>query len=77
MRIREKFFKTVASMVTRHPGKILLGCAFITVAMLIGSSRLGIKTEFAAMLPEDMPQIQEYMDIIDDYSSDATVMIKI
>ena len=75
MRIREKFFKTVASMVTRHPGKILLGCAFITVAMLIGSSRLGIKTEFAAMLPEDMPQIQEYMDIIDDYSSDATVMI--
>jgi len=75
MRIREKFFKTVASMVTRHPGKILLGCAFITVAMLIMSSRLGIKTQFAAMLPEEIPQIQEYMDIIDDYSSDATVMI--
>jgi len=37
--------------------------------------RFGIKTQFVEMVPRDIPQVKEYFDIIEDYSSDATVMI--
>jgi len=37
--------------------------------------RFGIKTQLVEMVPRDISQIKEYFDIIEDYSSDAAVMI--
>jgi predicted RND superfamily exporter protein len=45
--------------------------------MIAASFRLSMKTQIAEMLPSDIPQIKEYLDIIEDYSSDGTVMITI
>ncbi len=77
MTLREKFFDVLSGVVVKHPGKILIVCAIITVAMLAATTRLSIKTQFAEMMPKDIPQVSEYLEIIEDYSSDATVMITI
>lgn len=77
MKIREHFFRLLSSLVTNHPGKILICCIIITFAMIAASFRLSMKTQIAEMLPSDIPQIKEYLDIIEDYSSDGTVMITI
>ena len=77
MTLRERFFRKLAKIVTRHNGKLLVTCLVFTVIMIVAAGRLGIKTQFAEMMPQDIPQIKEYMDIIEDYSSDVTVMITI
>ncbi len=77
MKLRERLFGTLSVLVTDHPGKVLVCCAFITAVMLAATTRLSIKTQFAEMMPKDIPQISEYLEIIEDYSSDATVMITI
>ncbi|MBN1602920.1 MAG: outer membrane lipoprotein-sorting protein [Chitinispirillaceae bacterium] len=77
MKSREKFLDVLSGVVVNHPGKILTGCAILTVVMLAATSRLSMKTQFAEMMPRDIPQVNEYLEIIEDYSSDATVMITI
>lgn len=77
VRILGRFFDCTAALITRHTGKVLLGCVLVTLVMLIAASQLGMKTEFADMMPKDIPLIQEYLGIIENYSSDATFMITI
>ncbi|MDG5816549.1 MMPL family transporter [Chitinispirillales bacterium ANBcel5] len=77
MKLRDRFFETLSNVVTHHAGTVLLTCVILTIVLLASATRLGIKTQFADMMPDDIPMIQEYMEIIEDYSSDATVMITI
>ncbi|KMQ50459.1 hopanoid biosynthesis associated RND transporter [Chitinispirillum alkaliphilum] len=77
MKLRERFFESLAALLTNHSGKVLVGCLLLTIAMIAAATRLGFKTQIADMMPADIPMIQEYLEIIEDYSSDATVMITI
>lgn len=77
MNLRKNFFRLLSFLVTNYPGKILICCTIMTFAMLAASSRLGMKTQIAEMMPADIPLVNEYLDIIEDYSSDGTVMITI
>lgn len=77
MMLREKFFERLAGLINNHTGKVLTGCVVLTILMLVSASRLGMKTQIADMMPKDIPMIREYLEIIEDYSSDATVMITI
>jgi predicted RND superfamily exporter protein len=65
----------LARLVTNHPGRVLAVCAAITIVCVYGATRFGIRTQLAEMMPKDIPQISEYLDIADDYSSDITIMI--
>jgi len=75
--MRQKIFKWLAGLVTGHPGKVLIFCVFMTIVMIVASTRLSMKTQFADMLPEEIPQIKEFMEIVEDYGSESTVMITI
>lgn len=75
--MRTKLYTWLAGVVTRRPGAILIGCAVLTVVLLAASGRLGMKTQFADMLPEDIPQIKEFLEIVEDYGSESTVMITV
>ncbi len=75
MKLRQKLFRLLAGLTTNRPGTVLVVCAALTFILLIAAGRLGMRTQFAEMMPQDIPAVKEYMDIIDDYSSDATVMI--
>lgn len=75
--MRTRLYRWLAGLVTRHPGKVLIGCAVMTVLLLAASGRLGMKTQFADMLPEDIPQIKEFLEIVEDYGSESTVMITV
>ncbi len=71
------FFNAIAEMVIRHTGKVLIGCAVMTVLLIAASSRLSLKTRIVDMMPENIPLIDEYMEIIDDYASESSVMITV
>jgi predicted RND superfamily exporter protein len=75
--MRERLYQWLARMVTTHPGKMLIFCAVFTLAMIIAAGRLQMKTQIADMLPEEIPQIKEFIEIIEDYSSESSVMITI
>ncbi|MBN1758923.1 MAG: MMPL family transporter [Chitinispirillaceae bacterium] len=75
--MRERFFRFLARLVTKHNKKVLLFCLFLTVVLVAVSGRLTMKTQIADMMPKGIPQIEEYMDIIDEYKSVMTVMLTI
>lgn len=54
---------------------MLMFCVLLTLLSAFFASRLGIRTQLAEMVPRDIPQVKEYFDITEGYSSDAAVMI--
>ena len=75
--MREKLFRALALLVTRHTGKVIIGCIIVTIALVAVSGRLTMKTQLADMMPEGIPQIAEFTDIVDEYKSAMTVMLTI
>lgn len=75
--MRLKLFRWLASAVTRHNGKVLLCCIVLTIAMIVASGRLKMRTQFEDMMPQDIPQVVEFQNIIDDYTSTTPITIAI
>ncbi len=75
--MRDKFYNKLATLIARHPGKIIITGFFITVISIILMSQIQMKTNFADMMPENIPQIKEYKQLIDNYASASTIMIAI
>ncbi|MBN1307724.1 MAG: MMPL family transporter [Chitinispirillaceae bacterium] len=73
--MREQFFALLTRIVTRRPGRVLLVCALITVAMFCAMFRISMKTQISDMMPRDIPMVEEFKDIIDDYESASSIMI--
>jgi uncharacterized protein len=73
--LRDAMYTRLARLVTNRPGTILIVCAVLTLGLLAGATRLGMKTQIAEMLPRNLPQIDEYMSIIEDYRSAENIMI--
>ena len=75
--MRRKVYMWLAGIVTKHNGKVLLFCIAMTLAMLIATGRLRMKTQFEDMMPQDIPQVVEFQKIIDDYTSTSPIMIAV
>lgn len=75
--MRRKVYKWLAKVVTQHNSKVLLFCVVMTIAMLLATGRLRMKTQFEDMMPQDIPQVVEFRKIIDDYTSTSPIMIAI
>ncbi len=74
---RKKMFSWLAKTVTARNKSVLVFCAVITVAMVIASGRMGMRTQISDMLPADIPLIEEFNKIIDDFSSASTIIITV
>ncbi len=75
--MRTKFYNWLAALSAKHNKLLLAFCVVITMVALYLASQLQMKTQIADMMPQDIPQVKEYMKIIEDYSSASTVMITI
>ncbi|MCX7725275.1 MAG: MMPL family transporter [Chitinispirillaceae bacterium] len=75
--MREKFFRFLAYIVTIHNRKILICGILLTLFFIAVSGRLTFKTRIADMMPQGIPQIEEFLKIAEEYKSDFTVMITI
>ncbi len=75
--MRDRMFTWLAGAVTRRAGTIIVVSAIATLALLAASFRLTMKTQIAEMLPKEIPQIQEFLDIVEDYQSAENVMITV
>ncbi|NOR44371.1 MAG: MMPL family transporter, partial [Candidatus Delongbacteria bacterium] len=75
--MREKLYKYLAKIITKHNNKVLFIIFLITMVMLALSTRLGIKDQLADMMPDNVPVVDSFNKIIEDFTSDAIVMISI
>ncbi len=75
--LRDRFFRLLAILTTRHNRRVLIGCIAATVVFVLVSGRLTMKTQLTDMLPKGMPQIEEFVKIVDEYKSAMTVMLTI
>ncbi len=75
--LRDKVYTWLAHIVIRRPGRIIIVCAIATVVLLLAAMRLSLKTQLAEMLPRNLPQVDEFMDIVEDYQSAENIMLAI
>ncbi|HAQ62015.1 TPA: hypothetical protein DCR49_08495 [Candidatus Delongbacteria bacterium] len=75
--MREKIYLFIADLVTKHNKKTLFVILLFTAIMLYFSTGLGIKNRLADMLPSNIPQVESFNKIIEDFTSDAVIMISI
>jgi hypothetical protein len=75
--MREKLYRSLSKLIIRHNGKVLLFITAITLIQLYLVSGLGIKNQLADMMPSDVPQVESFTKIVEDFTSDAQIMITI
>ncbi|MGL1935644.1 MAG: MMPL family transporter [Fibrobacterales bacterium] len=75
--MRYTIYKKLSALIAQHPGKIILSGMVITIISIILMSQIQMKTNFADMMPDNIPQIKEYKQLIDNYASASTIMIAI
>jgi uncharacterized protein len=75
--MREKIYNTLANLIIRHNGKVLVAVAAVTLLQLFLVTGLGIKNRLADMMPENVPQVESFNNIIADFTSDAQIMISV
>ncbi|MFP4520698.1 MAG: efflux RND transporter permease subunit [Fibrobacterota bacterium] len=75
--MRQKIFRKIGDLVTSRPGGILVFSFILTILMVLAAARISFKTQIADMMPEELPQVNELMEIIEDYQSESTVMITV
>ncbi len=71
--MRQKIFQKLAHIITTKSGYFILFSVFCTLFALGASSRLKMKTEFSDMMPKDIPQIEEFNHIMDEYTSISAI----
>jgi len=73
--MRKIFLKKVADLVIKYPGRILIVVFIITIIMMGFGGQLSMKNQFSDMMPQNIPQVQEYMKISNDFPNSSTVFI--
>ncbi len=75
--LRNRFYRRLAVLVTKHNGTVLAVCALLTAVLVVSSGRLAMKTSISDMMPQGIPQVEEFEEIIEDFASASTIMIAI
>ncbi|MBN2790544.1 MAG: MMPL family transporter [Candidatus Delongbacteria bacterium] len=75
--MREKFYRILAKIITKHNNKVLFTVFIITLVMIYFTAGIGIKNRIADMMPENVPVVDSFNNIIEDFTSDAVIMISI
>ncbi|MDA3838410.1 MAG: MMPL family transporter [Candidatus Delongbacteria bacterium] len=75
--MREKLYKFLTKIITKHNNKVLWTVFLITLAMIYFTTQIGIKNRIADMMPDNVPEIESFNNIIEDFTSDAIIMISI
>jgi uncharacterized protein len=75
--MREKIYNFIAGLVIKRNRTVILIISLVTLVSLILSFRLGIKNQLADMMPQDIPQVESFNSIIQDFTSDAVVMVAV
>lgn len=75
--MRENFFRKLAWVITHQNKNVLIGCIVFTILMLFATSRLAMKTQFSDMMPKDIPEVVQFEKIVEEYSSESTIMVTI
>ncbi len=73
--MRDKLLTTIAKFAESRPF-IMFGIALVITAIAAGfASNLRLETQFKNMMPQDHPMVQEFNQIIDDYSTASMIII--
>ncbi len=75
--MRHKIFKLLSDLVYFHSGKVLIVSAIVTLLMMFASTNLKLRTELSDMLPEGIPQVEQYNSAVDQFTSTSTIMITV
>ncbi|MBU4485896.1 MAG: MMPL family transporter [Candidatus Delongbacteria bacterium] len=75
--MRKRIYLQIAKLVTKHNNKVLFAAAVITIMMAAASTGLGIKNRLADMMPANVPQVDSFNKIVQDFTSDAIIMISV
>ncbi len=75
--MREKFLNWLVFMATKRRPVVFGVTLVVTIAMIIASFRLTLDMRWAAMLPESMPVVQEYMNIDENYYQPGNMIVAI
>ncbi len=73
--MREKLLKKIARLAARSPG-LVLGIALLITAIAAGiGSQLELKMHAKNLMPKKHPMVEEFNQIIDDYSTASMIII--
>ena len=73
--MRKRFFITLAALAERRAG-LMLGLALVlTVVAGALAGRLDLKMQFKNMMPQQHPTVQEYDQIVDNYSAATNIIV--
>lgn len=75
--MRSKLYKFLTKLAVKHTGKVLIGAFIFTMLMFYGAFQIKIRNQFSDMMPQDIPQIQSFNNLIKEFTSDAVVMLTI
>ncbi len=75
--MRNKLYNILTNIVTKHTSKVLIGAFIFTLIMFYGASQVKMRNQFSDMMPQDIPQIQSFNNLIKEFTSDAVVMLTI
>lgn len=73
----KKFIARWAAMIHRHPWRISIVSVLIAVVGAILTSQLGLKTDFATLLPENAQSVKDLRSIADRMGGMGTLMVQV
>ncbi|MFO7810884.1 MAG: hypothetical protein R6V47_05890, partial [Candidatus Delongbacteria bacterium] len=75
--MRERLYGILSGLIIKHNGKVILFAAAVTLIQLYLATGIGIKNQLADMMPDDVAQVESFTKIVDDFTSDAQIMITV
>ncbi len=75
--MRERLYSILAKLIIKHNGKVLLFILAVTLLNLYLVTGLGIRNRLADMMPDDIPQVNSFIKIVENFTSDAQIMITV
>ncbi len=73
--MREKILKWIAHSAEKRAGMMLIGILILTVIAGGLASRLKLTMHFKNLMPQNHPMVQEFNQVIDDYSTASMIII--
>ncbi len=75
--MRERLLTAWARIISRYPGRVIIGAVCLTVLAGMAAGNLEIKTNFSDSLPENDPMAMEFQRILDEFTSSSNTMMVI
>ncbi len=75
--MRERFFHWLASSSARHPWWFILAAFLVFLGSAGATTMLVPKLTFMDLLPEDEPQVAEYVEILENFGNTEVVLVSL